>query len=471
MKGQEKEEKGFFSNYDEMLSDTTHGEKIRRLRRDTLLILEHAVKSVDPYKLVTANVKLEDGILKVSGTKTNGGIEIELDKIGKKRIVAFGKASLAMASAFATIVDIDEGVVVIPHGQGGERPPGMDIIEAEHPVPAQGSLTAANRVLEIAEKSTENDLLFALISGGGSSLLAKPVDGITLEEKIEVTNQLLKSGCTINEMNTVRKHISAIKGGKLAEAASPATTIGLILSDVLGDPVDFIASGPTALDTTTFKQAQGVLEKYALWTRIPENMRGVIEQGIEKEEVTKKPSIEAHNFIIGSNYIASRAAVEKAKTLGYNSLLLTTHLEGESKEVAKVFTALMRDIRTHDTPLSPPAAVIAGGETTVTVRGNGRGGRNQEFALSAAMTIPRDDDRVVIASMGTDGIDGMSDAAGAVADGFTVKRASEAGLNPDTYLRNNDSNTFFVKLNDALITGRTGTNVNDVVVMLVMDGM
>ena len=145
------------------------------------------------------------------------------------------------------------------------------LIEAEHPVPAKGSLTAANRVLEMAEKSTENDLLFALISGGGSSLLAKPIDGITLEEKIEVTNQLLKSGCTINEMNTVRKHISAIKGGKLAEAASPATTIGLILSDVLGDPVDFIASGPTALDTTTFKQAQEVLEKYGLWTRIPEN--------------------------------------------------------------------------------------------------------------------------------------------------------------------------------------------------------
>jgi len=469
MKGLEEEEGGFFINYDKMVSNTTHGEKIGRLRRDTLSILEHAVKSVDPYKLVTANVKLEDEILKISGTKKKEGIEIKLDKIGKKRIVAFGKASLAMASAFATIVDIDEGIVVIPHGQGGERPQGMDIIEAEHPVPAQGSLTAANRVLKMAEKSTENDLLFALISGGGSSLLAKPVDGITLEEKIEVTNQLLKSGCTINEMNTVRKHISAIKGGKLAEAASPATTIGLILSDVLGDPVDFIASGPTAQDTTTFKQAQEVLEKYGLWTRIPENMSGVIEHGIEKERVTKKTSVLAHNFIIGSNYIAAQAAMEKAETLGYNSLLLTTHLEGESKEVAKVFTALMKDIRSHDTPLSPPAAVIAGGETTVTVTGNGHGGRNQEFALSAAMTMPANDDRAVIASMGTDGIDGMSDAAGAIADGFTLKRASKAELNPDTYLRNNDSNTFFVKLNDALITGRTGTNVNDVIVMLVTE--
>lgn len=463
-------ENGFFINYSELVSDT-HGEKIGRLRRDTLSILEHAVKSVDPYKLITANVKLEGKILKLSGTKKKEGIEIKLDKIGKNRIVAFGKASLAMARAIATIVDIDEGIVVIPHGQGGERPPDMDIIEAEHPVPAQGSLTAANRVLEMAEKSTENDLLFALISGGGSSLLAKPVDGITLEEKIEVTNQLLKSGCTISEMNTVRKHISAIKGGKLAEAASPATTFGLILSDVLGDPVDFIASGPTAQDTTTFKQAQEVLEKYALWTRIPENMKSVIERGMEKEGETKKPSINAQNFIIGSNYIASRAALGKAETLGYNSLLLTTHLEGESKEVAKVFTALMNDIRSHDTPLSPPAAVIAGGETTVTVTGNGHGGRNQEFVLSAAMTMPANDDRVVIASMGTDGIDGMSDAAGAIADGFTLKRASKAELNPDTYLRNNDSNTFFVKLNDALITGRTGTNVNDVVVMLVMDGM
>lgn len=165
-----------------------------------------------------------------------------------------------------------------------------------------------------------------------------------------------------------------------------------------------------------------------------------------------------------------RRRLEKAKTLGYNSLLLTTHLEGESKEVAKVFTALMKDIRSHDTPLSPPAAVIAGGEITVTVTGNGHGGRNQEFALSAAMTMPANDDRaVIIASMGTDGIDGMSDAAGAIADGFTLKRASKAELNPDTYLRNNDSNTFFVKLSDALITGRTGTNVNDVIVMLVTE--
>jgi len=458
---------GFFINYDEIVSNTTHGEKIGRLRRDTLSILEHAVKSVDPYKLVTTSVKLEDGILKVLDAKKKKGVEIKLDKKGKKRAVAFGKASLAMASAFATIVDIDEGVVVIPHGQGGKRPSGMDIIEAEHPVPAQGSLIAADRVLEMAERSMENDLFFALISGGGSSLLAKPVDGITLEEKIEVTNQLLKSGCTINEMNTVRKHISAIKGGKLAEAASPATTIGLILSDVLGDPIDFIASGPTARDTTTFKQAQGVLEKYGLWTKIPESMRGIIEGGIEKERETKKPPFEAHNFIIGSNYIAAQAAIEKAKTLGYNSLLLTTHLEGESKEVAKVFTALMKDIRSHDTPQSAPAAVIAGGETTVTVTGNGYGGRNQEFVLSAAINIPHGDDGIVIASMGTDGIDGMSDAAGAIADGFTLKRASKAALNPDSYLRNNNSNTFFVKLNDALITGRTGTNVNDVVVMLV----
>ncbi len=198
--------------------------------------------------------------------------------------------------------------------------------------------------------------------------------------------------------------------------------------------------------------------------------KSVIEQGIEQEGATKKPSIKAHNFIIGSNYIAAQAALEKAKTLGYNSLLLTTHLEGESKEVAKVFTALMKDIRSHDTPLSPPAAMIAGGETTVTVTGNGHGGRNLEFALSAAMTMPANDDRaVIIASMGTDGIDGMSDAAGAIADGFTLKRASKAELNPDTYIRNNDSNTFFVKLSDALITGRTGTNVNDVIVMLVIE--
>ena len=453
----------FFINYDNILSKN-YDEKIRILRQDTLSILEHAVKSVDPYELVTNNVKFEHGILKVFGA--NGRAEIEFQKGGKRRLVAFGKASLAMAKALETIVDIDDGVVVIPHNQKGEKP-NLEIIEAAHPTPDRGSIAAANRVLEIAEKSGENDLFIALISGGGSSLLAKPIQGITLEEKIEVTEQLLKSGCTINEMNAVRKHISAIKGGKLAAAASPATTLALILSDVLGDPVDTIASGPTAKDTTSFKQAQDVFKKYGLWSRISENMKAAIEQGIEKEGGAKKPSFKAHNLIIGSNRIASQAAREKAETLGYNSILLTTQLEGESKEVAKVFTAIMKDIQQNDTPLSPPAAVIAGGETTVKVVGNGRGGRNQEFVLSASMSMSQGDDGVVIASMGTDGIDGVSDAAGAIADGFTIKRALEAGLNPDEYLQDNDSNTFFGKLDDTLITGRTGTNVNDIVVMLV----
>ena len=453
----------FFINYDKIISGI-HAEKIRTLRRDTLSILQHAVESVEPYELVTKNVKFESGILKVAGA--NGKVEIELSKTGKTRVVAFGKASLAMARALETIMDIDEGVVVIPHGQEGEGPD-IEIIEAAHPTPDRGSTAAASRTLEMAEKSEEDDLFIALISGGGSSMLAKPIEGITLEEKIEVTGQLLKSGCTINEMNAVRKHISAIKGGKLAEAASPAITLSLILSDVLGDPVDTIASGPTAEDTTKFKQAQDVLKKYELWARISGNVREAIERGIEKERDAKKPSFKTRNLIIGSNCIAAQAAREKAETLGYNTILLTTRLEGESKEVAKVFTAIMKDIRSSGMPLSPPAAIIAGGETTVKVTGDGRGGRNQEFVLSAAMSMPQGDDGVVIASTGTDGIDGVSDAAGAIADGFTIKRALEVGLKPEVYLQNNDSNTFFGKLDDTLITGRTGTNVNDIVVMLV----
>ncbi len=449
-----------FSNYDGLITNAVN-DRVAILRQHALSILESGVSAVDPYELILNSVRLEDGQLRIRGTTE--ALDIELSGINKKRLVAFGKASMAMARAFETIVDIDDGIVVIPRGQRGERPD-MEIIEAEHPVPGTGSVNAANRVLEIAHASGDNDLLFVLVSGGGSALLAKPADGITLTDKIELTKELLRSGAKINELNIVRKHISAIKGGKLAEAAYPATTIALILSDVVGDPVDVIASGPTVPDASTGKDAQAILLKYGLWTKLPGTVRDYI-----KHERRVKVHSRVHNIIIGNNYVAADAACKRATDIGYGPILLTTHLEGESREVAKVFTAILRDIRTRGTPANPPVAVIAGGETTVKVVGNGRGGRNQEFVLSAALSLPAGDDGVVIAAMGTDGIDGMSDAAGAIADGYTLMRASEAELDPETYLQNNDSNTFFSMLNDALITGRTGTNVNDLIVMLVAD--
>ena len=464
-KGKSEDASKLFSNYNEILANSEKSE--RRLREDALAILASAVKSADPYGLVCNRVRVEGRTLKVSGENATADVELQ----GSVRVVAFGKASLGMARAIEEILSVDEGIVVIPRGQHcGTQPKSFEVLEASHPIPDESSVHAAEKALEIARKCEKNDIFIALISGGGSSLLAKPAEGLTLEDKKAVTELLLRSGCTVSELNVVRKKISAVKGGKLAEAAMPAKTLALILSDVIGDPVDAIASGPTAEDTSTFSEAKGVLEKYGLWARIPESVRNFIERGLAEEEERRrkheKRISNAQNIIIGNNLVAARAAEEEARARGYNTLLLTTHLEGESREVAKVFVAVARDIRRYGIPIKTPAAVIAGGETTVSVVGTGRGGRNQEFVLSAAIRIASDEG-IVVASIGTDGIDGVSEAAGAIADGFTLERAKDASLDAEAFLRNNDSYTFFSMLNDALLTGRTGTNVNDIAVLLV----
>jgi len=461
-KGKSEDAGKLFSNYEEILANSEKSE--RRLREDALAILASAVKSADPYGLVCNRVRVEGRKLKVSGENATADVELR----GKVRVVAFGKASLGMARAIEEILSVDEGIVVIPRGQRGSHPKSFEILEASHPVPDESSVHAAEKALEIARNCEKNDIFIALISGGGSSLLAKPAEGLTLEDKKEVTELLLRAGCTVSELNVVRKKISAVKGGKLADAAMPAKTLALILSDVIGDPVDAIASGPTAEDTSTFSDAKEVLEKYGLWERVPESVRNFIARGLAEEELRRheKRRINAQNIIIGNNLVAARAAEEEARARGYNTLLLTTHLEGESREVARVFVAIARDIRRYGIPIKTPAAVIAGGETTVTVTGDGKGGRNQEFVLSAAVRMD-DMSKTVIASIGTDGIDGMSEAAGAIADGFTVKRAEELGIDPEKFLQKNDSNSFFTALNDALLTGRTGTNVNDIMIMLV----
>ncbi|MCW7074616.1 MAG: glycerate kinase [Candidatus Methanospirare jalkutatii] len=463
--GKSEDASKLFSNYEEILANSEKSE--RRLREDALAILASAVKSADPYGLVCNRVRVEGRKLRVSGENATADVELR----GKVRVVAFGKASLGMARAIEEILSVDEGIVVIPRGQHcGSHLKSFEILEASHPVPDESSVHAAEKALEIARKCEKNDIFIALISGGGSSLLAKPAEGLTLEDKKAVTELLLRSGCTVSELNVVRKKISAVKGGKLAEAAMPAKTLALILSDVIGDPVDAIASGPTAEDTSTFSDAKGVLEKYGVWARIPESVRNFIERGMAEEEKRRrrheKRRSNAQNIIIGNNLVAARAAEEEARARGYNTLLLTTHLEGESREVAKVFVAIARDIRRYGIPIKTPAAVIAGGETTVSVVGTGRGGRNQEFVLSAAIRIASEEG-IVVASIGTDGIDGVSEAAGAIADGFTLERAKDASLDAEAFLKNNDSYTFFSMLNDALLTGRTGTNVNDIAVLLV----
>jgi glycerate-2-kinase len=299
-----------------------------------------------------------------------------------------------------------------------------------------------------------------------------PRDGISISDKKQLTDALLKCGATINEINTVRKHISDFKGGWLAKKAYPATILNLILSDVVGDPLDFIASGPTVPDSTTFSDAVKILRRYGLWKEAPSSIRKVLSDG-EKKLIPDTPKSndkafkKAYNIVVGNNRLASSAALGYLKSAGLNSLLLTATLEGEARYVATMMASMAREVSASGNPVPKPAGIVAGGETTVFVAGKGKGGRNQEIALAAALRV-KDLDGVVIASLSTDGVDGPTDVAGAIADGKTLIRAEELRMDAGKFLADNDSYDFFSKLEDLIFTGPTGTNVNDVTAIVVV---
>lgn len=298
-----------------------------------------------------------------------------------------------------------------------------------------------------------------------------PWNGVRLSDKQKTTDLLLKSGAGIDEINSVRKHVSEIKGGRLAEKLYPAVVVSLIISDVVGDKLGFIASGPTVPDDTTYSDAYNVLKRRELWGKVPDSVRRSIMNGKEGRlpETPKGHSRvfkRVHNILIGNNRNSCEAAAKVLRRRGYRTLILSTRIQGEAKEVGKVLSSIVSSIRETHLPARPPAALIAGGETTVTVRGKGHGGRNQELVLSAALSI-RYTPRVLVCSVGTDGVDGQSEAAGAVADGGSVGRGLKKGLDADNLLRENDSYSFFEKLDDLVVTGPTGTNVNDVMIALV----
>jgi glycerate-2-kinase len=309
----------------------------------------------------------------------------------------------------------------------------------------------------------------SLISGGGSALLVAPCNGITLSEKQRVTELLLKAGANINELNTIRKHISGVKGGRLAELAFPAKTLSLILSDVIGDRLDVISSGPTSPDKTTYQDALGVISKYNLTDRVPQKILSLLKDGVQGNlpETPKEgnPIFEkVENIIVGSNRMATDAARIKASELGFDASVISTEIQGEAKEVGSIFAKKAIEIRRSN--VRKPICLIAGGETTVTVKGNGTGGRNMEMALSFALEIDGIDG-ITFLSAGSDGTDGPTDAAGAFADGQTVKMAKAKGLAPEVYLKNNDSYNLFDKINGLFITGPTGTNVMDIQIILI----
>jgi glycerate-2-kinase len=439
----------------------------KRARELALKSLEAAIKAVDPKAIIKSKIRLKGYVLQVNG------YTFDLKKFKNIYVVGGGKASGSMAEALEEVLGdkITNGLVNIPKGSK-HRTKIVRLHEASHPIPDESGVEGTRKMLDIAENAGENDLVICLISGGGSSLMPMPRGEITIADKRRITEDLLKCGATINEINTVRKHISEFKGGWLAKKAYPATILNLILSDVLGDPLDFIASGPTVPDSTTFSDAIKVLKKYGLWDKAPESIKKVLTDG-EKGLIPETPKADdeafkkVFNVVIGNNRAASMAACETLKSEGLNTLLLTSLLEGEARHVGTVLASLAHEVLASGNPIKKPAGMVAGGETTVTVTGKGKGGRNQEIALAASLKI-RGLDGVVIASLSTDGVDGPTDAAGALVDGKTIARAEAFGLRAEEFLADNNSYGFFSQLGDLILTGPTGTNVNDVSVIIVL---
>lgn len=439
---------------------------LKQLKSDARTIFESGLKAVDPIVAVKSHLQLTGNKLQLQDR------EYDLGDYDNIYVIGMGKAAAAMAKAVEEIIGdkLTSGIVNVKYGHTVPLFK-IKINEAAHPVPDEAGLKGSQEIIELLQDTGENDLVICLISGGGSALLPLPAGNLTLGDKQIVTQSLLECGADIHEINSIRKQISAVKGGRLAEHVCPSSLISLILSDVIGDDLDVIASGPTVPDTHTFHDCKNIIEKYKLNQRVPKRVIEYIEKGCSGEiEDTPKPDSpvfeRTQNAIVGSNILAVQAAKEKAEELGYNSLILSTFIHGETEEVAKVHTAIAKEIKSSDNPVNKPACIISGGETTVTIEGKGQGGRNQEFVLASAIDINELDD-IVILSGGTDGNDGPTDAAGAIADGTTIKRGRELGLNAYEYLCENDSYNFFKPLKDLLITGPTNTNVMDLRVIIV----
>jgi len=346
------------------------------------------------------------------------------------------------------------------------------VTEAGHPIPDESGVRGSERILGLLEGAGEKDLVLCVISGGGSALLPMPVSGISLHDKQKTTQALLDCGADIHEINTIRKHISGIKGGRLAEATFPATLVTLILSDVTGDDLDAIASGPTVPDRSTFGDCMAIVDKYDLVEKLPLSVISYLKNGVQgREPETPKPGDRVFDrtlaLITGSCALSVSSAKQKAVELGYNAIILSSCIEGETRDVAKVHAAIAKEILKSGNPVSIPGCVVSGGETTVTIHGDGLGGRNMEFVLAAAIEIDGLGG-ITLLSGGTDGTDGPTDSAGAIADGSTVRTARGRGLDPAAYLSNNDSYHFFEATGDLLMTGPTMTNVMDLRIFLVM---
>lgn len=428
--------------------------ELKETRRDALNILTSAVKAVDSYNVVKSKF---DGKKIVFESET-----IDISDFEDIYLIGFGKASVGMTQAICDSIKIKRGAIITNNSKNKVKSNNVVTFVGGHPLPDRKSITGTNKILDVVDKCNKNDLLIVLISGGGSSLFCKP--RVNLKDLRNTTDLLLKSGANIKEINTIRKHLSFVKGGQLI-AHAKCTVISFIISDIIGDPIEFIASGPTYLDSTTYEEAKKILEKYDLWRRIPPSVRKVINDGIKNKipETPKKedPIFEkVFNFIVANNELACRAAEDKAEELGYKTMLLTTKLDGEARNVGRY----LAEKATNHLTNAKKMIFISGGETTVTVKRNGKGGRNLEMVLSSVEELAGKD--VIFLSFATDGIDGTCDAAGAIADAYSLTKAYKKNLDPNKFLNENNSYEFFKSIGDLLKTGPTETNVMDIQILI-----
>ncbi len=439
---------------------------LAQLRSDALSIFHDGLKSADPVNAVKRHLNLQGDRLEIKEQT------YDLSAYQGIYLVGAGKAGAKMARAIEELLGkrLKAGIVNVKYSHSLP----LDFVrinEAGHPLPDEAGLDGTAQIIQLLLRAQKNDLVLCLISGGGSALMTCPANGLSLKSKQRVTELLLESGAPIREVNVVRKHLSQIKGGRLAGLAYPSTLISLVLSDVIGDHLETIASGPTVPDGSTFLDCLHIFENYSLKDKVPSDAMEILEKGI-RGEIEETPKTHnrvfrrTQNVIVGNTFLALDAAKKKAGELGYYSLIHSGNIEGETREVAGAHAAIAKEILSTGGPVQRPACIISGGETTVTVRGRGLGGRNQEFALASSIVIDGLE-AVVVLSGGTDGVDGPTDAAGAIADGTTLRRARGMGLDAQHYLQENDSYHFFRPLGDLLITGPTYTNVMDLHLLLV----
>ena len=439
---------------------------LRKTRDDAVAIFKKGVAAVAPDAAVRRFCSRDNSLL------TIGHQTFPMDAYEHVFVVGAGKATAPMAATLEELLadELTDGVITVKYGHTAALSK-IELVEAGHPVPDASGELGSGKILDMAAAAGEKDLLICLISGGGSALLPKAVPDVSLADKQETTRILLACGATIHEINTIRKHLSVIKGGRLAATAAPATVVSLILSDVVGDDLDVIASGPTVADNSTFADCLHILARYGIADQLPKSVYDHLVKG-SNGKVPETPKAndpvfhKTSNLVIGSNIEALLAAEKEAVRRGYTTQVLSSMIEGETGDVARVHTAIAREIIKTGHPAAPPACILSGGETTVTLKGDGLGGRNQEFALCAAADIAGEHPAVIL-SGGTDGNDGPTDAAGAIADNTTLARAAAAKVSAAEHLANNDSYHFFQALGDLLITGPTNTNVMDLRIVLI----